>query len=565
MGMDVVKRNLPAVIVIAALTLGVFLPVAGHDFVELDDGPYISRNAAVLGGLTARGVAWAWSSTWTGNWHPLTWMSLMADVSVLGAVPGRIKVVNLACHLAATLLLFAFLASVIGSGWRSLAVSLLFAVHPLHVESVAWASERKDVLSALLWMAGLAAYAGYLRRPSVPRFLLIVLCAAAGLTTKAMGVTFPVALLLLDWWPLGRFRSGSGRCRVFLEKIPLLLLSAAAGLVALQSQRSWGAVGDPKNLSLPVRAATAVTAAATYLWKTVWPTGLAVFYPHPGTAPPSSAVIAATILLVVLSVFACLMRRRHPALLTGWGWYLATLLPVSGIVQVGAQARADRYTYLPLVGIFLAAITLVDTAWEPPTCRAMRRAGVMAVILCLAVAAHRQVGFWRDTPTLFERALAVTSGNWLVEQNLAGYLARRGEVERAEELYRAAIRHRPGLAEARADLGLIAYHRGRLDEAESLYREALRRKPSLAETRANLGALLADRGRLAEAIEEYREAIRLKPGYAPGWHNLGNALEQLGRFDEAVDAYRQAIAAQPGFEPSRLALAALVASRRGRE
>jgi tetratricopeptide (TPR) repeat protein len=555
-------RSLAAMALVVAITLAVFLPVAGHDFVDFDDGPYVAGNAAVQRGLTAAGVSWAWSTTWTGNWHPLTWLSLMTDVTLLGSHAGRIKLVNLAYHLAASLLLFAAIAAATGSRWRATLVSLLFAVHPLHVESVAWVSERKDVLSALFWMAGLAAYVRYLRRPSAARYLTLLLCAALGLLAKAMGVTFPVVLLLLDWWPLGRFRAGAGRARLLAEKTPLLALSLAAGMMAMRTQRQWGAIGDPETLSLAVRAATAASSSVVYLWKALWPSALAVFYPHPGVVDGVAAALSASALLILTGA-AIRLRRRHPAMLAGWLWYLVTLLPVSGLLQVGAQARADRYTYLPLVGIFLAVATLLDGTPRAGARRKVQVAGCLAFVVVMAILARRQVGFWRDSPTLFGHALAVTSGNWLVEQNLAGYLARRGEVARAEELYRSALRHRPGLAEASADLGLIVYHRGDLEEAERLYREALRRKPSLAETHANLGALLADRGRVVEAMGEYRESIRLKPGYAPGWHNLGVALESLGRLDEAAEAYRGAIGAQPEFEPSWSALVTLVSSRAG--
>jgi tetratricopeptide (TPR) repeat protein len=456
-------------------------------------------------GLTPEGVAWAFTARVGGNWHPLTWLSYMADVSLVGLHPGAHHVINVAIHVAAALALLAALARMTRAVWPSALVALLFALHPLHVESVAWVSERKDTLSGLFFMLGLYAYARYAERRSRARFAAVALAFACALASKATVVTFPFVLLLLDVWPLARV----GRERVtalVAEKLPLFALSLVVGALAILAQQHAGAVSSTAALPLSVRFAQALISSVAYVVKAVWPQHLAFFYPYPDTIPLWRAGGAALVLLVTTAL-ALRFARTRPYFAVGWLWYLVTLAPVSGVVQVGLQAMADRYTYIPLVGLSLAAV-FGAREWlsaRPRTARLQAPLAAAVVLACIALT-RIQVGTWRNDVTLFEHALAVTRDNYLAHNNLALQLVQMG----------------------------------RIAEAEGHLRDALRIKPGYPDARSNLAGVLAQQGRVREALDELRTAVANAPRYAPAHRNLAALLEQAGRADEAAAHQREA-------------------------
>ncbi|HEY7214119.1 MAG TPA: hypothetical protein VIC28_05775 [Thermoanaerobaculia bacterium] len=436
------------------LTLFAYLPVLGNGFVLLDDGLYVTRNSWVQKGITLQGLAWMWSANVANNWHPLTMFSHMLDCQLFGLVPAGHHLTSLLLHLANVLLLFEVLRRITGALWRSAAVSALFAVHPLHVESVAWVAERKDVLSAFFWILAMGGYALYVRQPSCGRYLVVALAMLLGLMAKPMVVTLPFVLLLMDVWPFERlrFEPGWGRrlARLAIEKLPLLALSAAASLVTLRYQTT--SIVDLEVVPWRLRLANAAISYAVYLGKMILPRNLAVFYPLPldfatWKALPAAALIAAFTALAVWKV------RKAPCLLVGWLWFLGTLVPVIGLVQVGRQAMADRYTYLPSIGLFLAVCWgLPELVGNDARRRALLAAVSVAVVLALAVVTRAQVRRWENSVTLFQHALAATEGNYVAHLGLAKAFMQEKRWSEAAASYRAALTLRPGLREARLGL-----------------------------------------------------------------------------------------------------------------
>jgi tetratricopeptide (TPR) repeat protein len=443
-------RRLPLLLgaALALLTLAAYLPALHNGFVNLDDGFYVTGNPQVQKGITRASAAWALTANVANNWHPLTLLSHQLDCQLFGLDPAGHHATSLLLHLANTLLLFAVLRGMTGALWRSAAVAALFAVHPAHVESVAWVAERKDVLSALFWILAMAAWTGYARRPSPGRYLLAALMMILGLMAKPMVVTLPFALLLLDVWPLERH--GLGWRRLIAEKLPLLALSAAASLVTLRYQRTSLAPLDLVPWSL--RLANAAVSYAAYLGKLLLPRNLAVFYPIP-LAIPAWQVAAATVLLAALTALAVWKARRAPWLLVGWLWFLGTLVPVIGLVQVGRQAMADRYTYIPSIGLFVAIVWGIAALARER--RAILSMAAAAAILALAAGTWMQAGYWRDSVALYRHALAVTRGNYVAHVGLAKALTAKRDWTGAAEQYRAALALRPGLTEARAGLAAV--------------------------------------------------------------------------------------------------------------
>ena len=440
------RRFLVLFAALALLTLLAWLPTFGNGFVNLDDGLYVTGNPWVLRGLTREGLAWALTANVANNWHPLTLLSHMLDVQLFGLSPAGHHGTSLLLHTANVLLLFAVLRGMTGALGRSAMVAALFAVHPTHVESVAWVAERKDVLSALFWILALGAWTAWTRRPSTGRYLLVMVLMILGLASKPMVVTLPFALLLLDAWPLERLRLGWKR--LILEKLPLLALSGVSSLVTLRYQRT--SMVSLEILPWTFRLANAAVSYAAYLGKTLLPRHLAVFYPIP-LEIPAWKVAGAAALLLAITAFSLWRARRSPWLLTGWLWFLGTLVPVIGIIQVGRQAMADRYLYIPSIGLFLAIV------WG--TAELVKRRAVLAVaagvvVLALAVGTWAQAGTWRDSATLYRHALAVTRGNYVAHVGLAKALTVREDWDGAAEQYRAALALRPEFREAR--LGLEA-------------------------------------------------------------------------------------------------------------
>jgi len=540
---SVCRRAVVAAVLVAAL-LAVFWPVLTFDFVGYDDESYVTLNRHVQAGLTSEGFVWAWTSFHAANWHPLTWLSHMLDHQVWGAWAAGHHLSSLLLHAANTVLLFLLLARATGAAGKSIVVAALFAIHPLHVESVAWVAERKDVLSTLLWLLTIGAWLRYTRAPGIARYLFVVVGMALGLTAKPMLVTLPFTLLLLDYWPLDRFaadrRSGRRLLELVVEKTPLLLLSVVSSVVTLTAQRE--ALATFQTHPLFVRLGNAVVAYAAYLWKTLWPAGLAVHYPHPRESLAGWQVATALLVLTAISVAALRLRRRAPYLLTGWLWYLGTLVPVIGLVQVGKQAMADRYTYVPLIGIFVIVVwgvpDLLESIRLPVgwTARGRRRLVAVAAVLALVLlgaAAHRQVGYWRSAAALFERAAAVTRDNSVAFNALGLLMAREGRMEEAIERYGRALAVNPDFPEALNNLGGAHAAMGDTDRAIEYYRRALQQRPEYAEALNNLGTALGGQGSPEAAAEQFRGAIAARPDYAKAHANLAAALHFLGDHEGA--------------------------------
>jgi len=546
-----------------ALVVGVaFWPVLGHDFVAVDDERYVTTNPHVRQGLSLAGLGWAWTAFDAANWHPLTWLSHQLDWQLFGADPTGHHLTSLLLHVANTIALFLLLERMTSSAVRSALVAVLFGLHPQHVESVAWVAERKDVLATFFWMLAIGAWIRWVRCPGALRYSWVVLAMAAGLCAKPMLVTLPFTLLLLDCWPLRRFDLGSvpaGQLgRLLREKIPLFVLAAASCAVTLLAQRSGGAVASLELYPLAVRAANAIVAYATYLSRTVWPVGLAMPYPHPGADVPLPKLVVSAALLAGLSLLCFATRRRHPHLAIGWMWFLGTLVPVIGLVQVGSQALADRYTYVPLLGLFLALAWSIPASGGPLGRRsredapAVRRDTLPLALTCalvplLSVLTWLQLEHWRDESALARRALAVTRDNALAHDRLGLELARSGEPEQAIPHHLRAIEIRPRFAEAHHNLAGALVALGRVGEALERYREALRLEPDYPEARLNWGVALVRSGRMAEAIEQFDEAVRLRPAYGKAHANLAAAHLAAGHVERARQEIE--LARRGGFEP----------------
>jgi protein O-mannosyl-transferase len=512
----------------------VFWQVPQYGFLRLDDDAYIFENPHVNTGLSAANVRWAFTAMHSGNWHPLTWISHMLDVELYGIAPGGHHRTSLMLHLANVLLLFAGLRQLTGAPWRSGWVAALFAVHPLHVESVAWVAERKDVLSTLFLFLAIGAYVSYARRPGAGRYALLVLFYALGLMSKPMLVTLPLLLLVLDIWPMRRWNASfDGLWPRLREKLPLFAMAGASAVVTVAAQRAEGAVMTLTGYPLGLRAANAAVSYVRYLRHTVWPAGLAAPYPYPSEGFPAWMVAGAVALLALATWAALRAAGRRPHLLAGWLWYLIGLLPVIGLVQVGGQAMADRYTYWTLTGLF-AALAWSLPAQSEQASEGKKRAAetspwkrlaipvlaTLAVAAC-AAAARIQAGYWRDGFTLFRHALSATGPNYLAHNGLGATYDAAGDPKSAAEEFRKAI--------------VIA--------------------PDYAMAHYNLGRALAQAGQIEEAVATFRKAIEIAPRFARAWHNLGYALGRAGREGEAMQAYREALRFDPQSGESHFNLA----------
>ena len=537
--------------------------MGGFSFINYDDGQYVWENLHVQGGLSKEGVSWAFTTFEAANWHPLTWISHMTDVELFGLDAGWHHRVNVLFHLANTALLFLVLWRMTGGLWRSAFVAALFAVHPLHVESVAWVSERKDVLSTLFWLLTMGAYLGYVRRPSVRRYVPVFVFLALGLMCKPMLVTLPFVLLLLDWWPLGRMsREGSPVSeqwrlsmpmvfRRIWEKAPLLGLSAISCVITYIAQSQGKAVVSLGRITIGPRLSNALVSYAIYLEQAVWPSSLAVIYPHPtilGSSIPAWKVAGSVLLLAGISFLAWRERQRRPYLAAGWLWYLGILVPVIGLVQVGGAAHADRYTYVPLIGVFIAAAwgvpeLLPERGWRQLTL-GVSAAAVLAV---LAAATYYQVGYWRDNITLYSRSLVVTEGNWMVLSNLGAAYESRGEHSKASTYFLEALRIKSDYPPAWYNLGVSTGSLGRQEEAIGYYREALRLEPVYSLAWNGLGLAQTKLGRNQEAAESFAEAVRIDPDHLDAWYNLGVVDARLGRNQEAIASFRQSVRIKPKY------------------
>lgn len=548
-------RIAAALLLLLVVTAAVYAGVGDHDFIIVDDGTYVFLNPWVLEGLTGPGVTWAFTTFEAFNWHPLTWLSHMADVSLVGPEPEPQHLVSVGFHLLNTVLLFAALRSLTGAGWESFFVAALFALHPMHVESVAWISERKDVLSACFWFLALWAYSGYAARPGILRYALVALAMAGGLLAKPMVVTLPMVLLLLDAWPLRRvaWPDLARWAWLFVEKLPLLLLSAGASVITMIAQQP-GVELTAETLPWTARLGNAIVAYASYLRLTAWPDALSAFYPHPGWVPIGT-VLAAAAMLLAITALAVWTRDRRPYLLVGWLWFLGTLVPVIGLVQVGDQAMADRYTYVPHVGLFLmVTFAAADLIRAHASFRIPVVAAAVVALVALAATTRAQVARWENTETLFTYSLSITEANAFSHFNIATVLLFEERRDEAREHLRAAVEADPDYPEALNGLGNLALQDGNETEALALYERAAEAASYLFEPHFNAATLLQSRGELDAALPYYRKAVALEP-YHPGVHyHLATLFEERRSFRKAATHYRRALQLAPDFTEARQGL-----------
>jgi tetratricopeptide (TPR) repeat protein len=541
------RRPLLLALLLAAVTVAAYWPALTSGFVNYDDDIYVTERPEVRAGLTREGVAWAFTSFQGANWFPLTRLSWMLDAELFGLDPGAFHATSLALHVANALLLFMALLRLSGDPWPSAFAAGVFALHPLHVESVAWASTRKDVVSGAFFMLALLAHERCARsdRRRAWRSALFALLAL-GLMAKPMLVTLPCVLLLLDYWPLGRLRRREELRGALVEKLPLFALAALACGVTLVAQRTGGALQALERYPLLMRIENALDAYAVYVAKAFWPSGLAVFYPHAQGGLPLWRVAIGALLLIGVSAWVLRGLRGRPYLAVGWLWFLGTLVPVSGLVQVGQAARADRYTYLPLIGlsIMVAWGARELAAWRPALALGVRRAGILA-LAALAVTASLQVRTWRDSTSLFEHALRVTKRNHVAHINLGLVLGRVGRFEEAEKHLTMAIAIAPASPKARGIRGEVRMAQGRHSDAGSDLRAALRLEPQSARWEIGLGRILAEAGQLRPAEAAFRRVLTREPERADAHALLGTTLVRRGRSEEAIASYRRALALEP--------------------
>lgn len=568
------RRPLTIVFLLLAVTTMVYYPVAGFDFVDLDDDGYVFRNERIRAGLTLENIRWALQATAMANWHPVTWLSYMLDAEMFGISPGAFHLTNLVFHLANSLLLFLLLQMATSRPWRSAAVAALFALHPLHVESVAWVSERKDVLSTFFWLLCSLAYLQYGRRQNRRWYLVVVALFTLGLAAKPMVVTLPIILLLMDYWPLERFgrqptgpgTAGERLSPAFLifEKVPLLLLALAGGLATLLAQKGFAAVQSLEALPVVTRLANASIATIGYLAKMVWPVSLTVLYPYPDQIPYWEVCLALGLILAV-SLAAFVLRRRRPYLAVGWLWYLITLLPVIGIIQVGSQAMADRYTYIPLIGIFIMiawGVSDLCSKWRvgrlllPPVCG--------AVLIALAVAARHQVYYWQDSVILFKHALVVNGDTYLVHNGLGLGYESRGSLRAAETHYQEALRLNPGFSAARYNLGNVYLQLGQQDKAVRHFEKALEGDPSDPEVLNNLAKALVETGDITRGLATFRKALKRRPDDPGLTSNYAAALIVAEQYDNAAALLENVVQRHPHVVRAHLYLG-ILCERRGRQ
>ncbi len=574
------------------VSLAVYWQVGNHTFIDYDDNAYVTENRHVQSGLTPKSITWAFTTTHASNWHPLTWLSHMLDCQIYGLNPGGHHFTNVIFHILNSILMFLIFRRMTGALWKSAFVAAFFAIHPLHVESVAWVAERKDVLSTFFWMLTMGSYVWYVERPGTSRYLLAILFFALGLMAKPMLVTLPFVLLLLDYWPLGRFqvrkldvaqrteektqkdtkskKKKSPRHTLknavqenkiitsdyqwslvvpfIWEKIPFFVLAAASSVVTFFVQQSGGAVRSFDVLPLTVRVSNALVAYVSYIGKVFWPFNLAVLYPHYGMLE-GWKVAGACLLLVFISFIVIRTVRWYPYLTIGWLWYLGTLVPVIGLVQVGIQSMADRYTYVPLIGLFVMitwGVSDLAGRWH----YRYRKEGVAIVsailLSILIVVTWFQLRHWTNSITLFKHAINVTDNNSVAHNNLGIALAERGKIDEAIDHYTRALKIKPDYAKAHYNLGNALGKQGRKAEAIDHYTKALKIKPDYVKAHYNLGVVLAEKEKKYDrALFHFRESLRFKPEYPDALMNIGTIFVKRGDVNMAIDYFLKTLRIQP--------------------
>jgi tetratricopeptide (TPR) repeat protein len=551
------RQDLIIYAVLVAATLFVYGKIWTHEFIGYDDDKYVTQNRYVSQGINKESVIWAFRSTHASNWHPLTWLSHMLDVELFGLNAGAHHLTNLLFHLFNSLLLFVVFRKMTVHVWQSGIVALLFAIHPLHVESVAWVAERKDVLSTFLGLLTLWSYARFAQRTQMARYLAVVGFFSLGLMAKPMLVTLPFVLLLLDYWPLNRIQAGqtnnhTGKAnpglpllQLVYEKIPLFVLAGISCAVTFLAQRKGEALGLLDVHPPMMRVANAVVSYLKYVQKMLWPDNLAVLYPYPSVISDWQA-LGACVVLGCITFLSIRYRKHLPWLFVGWFWYVITLVPVIGLVQVGVQSMADRYTYLPLIGLFV--ILSWGTAHLIGNWRYKKIAlSVFSAVLCflLVATARAQVSYWKNSINLFEHALKVTTGNYVIHNNLGFELMLQGKTDRAIKHYDDALSINPDFEIAHINLGSALFSQGKKAESFAHYQNVLKDKPEFAGVHYNFGVLLLRTDRIDDAIFHFQKALSVKPDYAEVYNGLGAAMVSQGKIKEAMANFRQAIRIKP--------------------
>jgi tetratricopeptide (TPR) repeat protein len=542
------REDLAICLFLVIVTLTCYWQISHHDFINYDDDVYVTENHHVQNGLTLTNIAWALSAEVSGNWHPLTLLSHMLDCHWFGLNAGLHHLTSLFFHIANTLLLFFVLRGMTGALWKSAFVAALFALHPLHIESVAWVAERKDVLSTFFFMLTLWCYSRYAERPGIIRYIPALLFFALGLMAKPMLVTLPFLLLLLDYWPLKRFQFGltsSDNWRLILEKTPFLALSAASCMITWGFQQNAGAVAPFAVFPVTLRVANALVSYVSYIGKMIWPFDLAVLYPHPLSLPWWHGA-GAFMLLVLISFLVFRTAKERPYFAVGWLWYIGTLVPVIGLVQVGGQAMADRYSYIPLIGLFISITWGSSDLFIPFRHKKFGVAFLAAMLLSiLSATTFLQLRHWNNSITLFERTLLVSSDNYVAHYNIGVALEKEGRNAEASQHYYQALRIYPKLAEAHCCLGVLYSKQDNISLALRHLYAALHINPDYAEVHNELGLALTKQGRIAEALKHYSEALRLLPEYAGAHTNMGMAMISQGRVREAIRHLSKALRINP--------------------
>jgi tetratricopeptide (TPR) repeat protein len=541
------RRPLWICLALTALNLFIYSPVRSFEFVNWDDPSYITENAMVMKGLSGETFHWAITTARSPYWHPVTWLTHLLDVRLFGLDAGWHHVTNLIFHAINTLLIFGLFRTMTGDEWRSAFIAAVFGVHPLHVESVAWVTERKDVLSTFFWALTVWAYTAYVRAPTLRGYLPVVAFFGLAVMSKPMVVTLPAVLLLFDIWPLRRVSltafDRQSWTRALLDKIPLLAITIGTSIATVVIQRDVGAMAGLDALPLPVRIANAIMGYLSYIWMTVWPAGLAAFYPI--KQYPGWLVALAAVSLVAVTI-AVVLARSKPYLLVGWFFYLVTLSPVIGLLQAGEQRMADRFMYVPMFGLLIVVAWGVPELMKRLDARRVLAPVAVAIVIALAVTARAQTLHWASSITLWEHAARVTPESYIAHENLGQALRERGRLDEAAASYRRALNYAPGnsphyLAVIHNSLGIVATRQGNTEVALHHFREAVRFNENFAEPRNNLANALAGAGRPAEALEHYRAAVRLEPELTEPRVGLGSALLTLGQTEEAVTQYQEAL------------------------
>jgi tetratricopeptide (TPR) repeat protein len=576
------RPDLLILVALAVLTLGIYAQVIGHQFIALDDAAYIKENPMVNRGVTRVGLVWAFTTFYATNWHPITWISHMIDCQFFGMNAGRHLLVNALIHTANTMLLFCLLLRTTRARWPSALVAALFALHPLHVESVAWASERKDTLSTFFGLLCLIAYTRYAKAPSTSRYAWVAITLALGLLAKPMLVTWPFVMLLLDYWPLGRLvdpmakerrRSASHReaatgiATLVREKIPLFILVAASAVITFLAQSQGGAVPTFTDAPIALRLSNALVSYAKYLLLTFWPNDLAIYYPFAWTGIPAWQIIGAALVLIGITAFCFSQRKIRPYLIVGWLWFLGTLVPVIGLVQVGGQTMADRYFYIPSIGLFIALVFgLADIARSWRVAPLLRAGMALVVLLIFATLTNAQIQRWHDSFTLFEHTLAVTPPNLRAENSLALALGASGRYDEAAAHFEKTLQIDPNFYDGLVGMGVTRALQGHIPEAIGYFRAAIRSQPNVPKAHVQLALALWKQNDDQAALEEMRRASQLAPEDAGIRADLGLALELAGRIPEAIEQLHEALRMNPNSAEAHSNLGlALLASGKARE